>query len=272
MSDLGPFWLSLRVASLATLLDRRRGNADCARAGTRPVSGQGTGRRYLGAAPGAPPHGAGLLLAPASRSARARGALARTDSGRHVCVPLVGCRRGIGGGGVSTVPAAGAGSLRGDRPGPRRRGTAARAWRMVGVRRRHAPLGLARAGRRHGAGFCPRAGRLWRDFDGCRQHPRPHANGRAGDLRRRAGRRRIARRLAHPLDLGDIDPGASWLSSAPCRTRGSRGERADRREPGRTACSTRSIPRSCSISRSGSATRSGSYSERREPARRPCCG
>ena len=30
----------------------------------------------------------------------------------------------------------------------------------------------------HRAGICAGAGRFWRDVDGCRQHPRPHSNGR----------------------------------------------------------------------------------------------
>ena len=53
--------------------------------------------------------------------------------------------------------------------------------------------------------FRPRTRRLWSHVDGCRQHPRPHANRRAGDLRRRTGRRFLASRLSYFFDLGDLD-------------------------------------------------------------------
>ena len=70
MSDLGPFWLSLRVASLATLLIVAVGMPMALVLARARFPGQGPGRRHPGAAPGAAADGAGLLPAPASGSAR----------------------------------------------------------------------------------------------------------------------------------------------------------------------------------------------------------
>ena len=49
------------------------------------------------------------------------------------------------------------------------------------------PLGLARTGRGDRPGFRAGPGRLWRDLDGGRQHSRADPDSRSGDLRRRAG-------------------------------------------------------------------------------------
>ena len=84
--------------------------------------------------------------------------------------------------------------------------------------------------------FAPRPGRLRRDADGRRQHPGRDPDRRAGHLRRRPGQRRDPCRVAHPLDLAPRDRDARRSSSGPCRRRGLDVERGrDPRRPSRAA-------------------------------------
>ena len=244
MSDLGPFWLSFRVASLATVLIVAVGLPMRPGPGAGPVSGQRAGGRHPGAAPGPAADGAGLLLAPDPRSAIARGTLARADSGRHACVPLVGGRRGSGRGGVSTVPVAGTGAFEAIDPALEDVARLLGGGELSVFARRHPPASMARAGRRDRAGFRPRTGDFGATLDGCRQHP--------GLTQTAALAIYDAVQVNDASRAGwltlwisaDLDPGASGRPAHLTVTRARAVSGSTARGPGRTRCSTKSIPRS----------------------------
>ena len=134
MADLAPLWLSLRVAAAATALIVAAGAARGTVLARVQVPGQGAAGGPAGLAAGPAADGAGLSPAPGPGPpdlARAAGSSRRWGS--SLVFHWSGAVRGVGGRGVPALPAAGAGGVRGGRPGARGRGPAARPARALGL-------------------------------------------------------------------------------------------------------------------------------------------
>ncbi len=141
MPDLGPFWLSLRVASLATVLIVAVGLPAALALARVQFPGKALVAGILVLPLVLPPTVLGFYLLQVLGRRSDFGALARAIAGRDAGVSLVGCGDRLGRGGLSPVLAAGTGRLRGDRPGARRRRPAAGPERALGLRRGDAPPG-----------------------------------------------------------------------------------------------------------------------------------
>ncbi len=213
MSDLGPFWLSIRVASLATVLIVAVGLPAALGLARLRFPGKGLV--------------AGILVLPL--------VLPPTVLGYYL-LQLLGRRAPVGywlehvlgimlvfhwsGAVVASAVAAfplfllpARGAFEAVDPALEDVARLLGPARALGLPGGNASPGLARARRRDRAGVCPSPGRLRRDLDGRRQHSRRDADGRAGDLRRGAGQRRGSRRLADSVDLGSVDRGALGRSA-----------------------------------------------------------
>ena len=132
--------------------------------------------------------------------------------------------------------------------------------------------GPPRAGGGHGAGFRTGLGRFRSNLDGGGQHPGSDANGGAGDLRRSSGQRHTSCRLADIVDLGGID---SRAHGRPAHPPGAGAYAVS--EPGSEFLEARVVHRiheslTVDVVARVWAARPASSSDRRGPERRPCSG
>ena len=189
LGDLGPFWLSLRVASLASSLILVAGVPTA----ILLARGRFYGKGLL----------SGLLVLPLVIPPTVLGYAMLRLLGRqgfigHWLEATWGVSVVFHWSGAVLASAVAAfpmfllprpvGDRRG-RPRPGRCGATPRTGRSLGLLRRHRTPRLARARRRHRPGVRPSPGRLRRDLDGGREYPRTHPDRLVGHLRRRQRRR-----------------------------------------------------------------------------------
>ena len=106
MADLGPLWLSVRVASVATALIVLVGVPGRVPAGAAELPGQRPRFGDLDPAAGPAADGSGLPLAASPGAANLAGRMARSRFGRDPGLSLVGSGRCVGDHRLSAVPLA----------------------------------------------------------------------------------------------------------------------------------------------------------------------